>query len=135
MKSLLSIACFARALNSALVLTEIDESGCKTSPVRDACEQKLRSLIELVLETLLSNLEDIGDVGHAEEVFHIVQTIRLGICISQLGVDLRLADMLPCHLQVPNKVFMLACAISDLDDFREVGRILSLDVGIWTRLS
>ena len=126
----LSVARFPRALNRTLVLAEIDESRSKTSPVGDAREEDLSSLVQLVLETLLSDFKNVRNVGHRQEVLHVMQTIRLRICVCQLGVNLRLAERLAGHLEVTNKVVGLAGATGDFDNLGIVRRILGLDVRV-----
>ena len=59
-------------LNSSLIFTQIYECGSDSSPVGNAGEEQLGSLIELVLETLLSNFQDVCNVRHAREIFHIM---------------------------------------------------------------
>ena len=128
--NVLGVASLTRTLDGALVLAEVDERGGETCPVRDACEEQLGSLIELVLETLLSDLQDVCDVCHAKEVLHIVKTVRLRVRVRELGIDLGLADVLPRHLEVANEVVVLACVIRNLDDLGEVRGILGLDIRI-----
>lgn len=94
----LGVASLASTLNSGLVFTEIDEGGGETCPVGDAGEQEFRSLVQLVFEALLSDFENIGDVGHTEEVFHIVQPIGLRVRVSKFSVDLGFTKSLAGHL-------------------------------------
>lgn len=126
----LSVTSFTSTLNGGLALTQVDESGSKTSPVRDTGEQQFGSLVQLVVEALLSNVQDISDVRHAKEVLHIVQAISLSIRVRQLGIDLRFAERLASHLEVTDEIVLLASTVSNLDDFGIVGRILSLDVRV-----
>ncbi len=127
---ILSVARLTRALDGALVLAKVDERSRQPCPVGDAREKDLRSLVELVLEALLADLEDVRDVGHRQEVLHVVQTIRLGIGVGELSVDLRLAERLAGHLEVADEVVVLAGATCDLDDLRIVRGVLRLDVRV-----
>ena len=128
MGDLLSVASLARTLDGALVLPKVDERSSETRPVGDAREEDLRSLVEVVLETLLSNLQDIRDVGHTKEVLHVMETISLRVRVRQLGVDLGFTESLASHLEESYEVVMLASAAGDLDDLEEVGWILGLNV-------
>lgn len=132
----LDVLCVTRlpgTFDCCLVLAQVDERCSQTSPVRDAGEKQLRRLIELILEALLANFQDVSNIGHAEEVFHVMQTVRLGVGIGELSVDLRFADRLASHLKEADEVVMFASVVADLDELSEVGRILGLDVGIWKR--
>ena len=117
---LLGISSLSGALHSGLILTQVDKSSSKSGPVRDAREEKFRCLIELVVEALLADFEDVGDIGHGQEVLHIMQAVRLRICVGKLGVHLRFAKRPPGHLQVSNKIVMLACTARNLDNFDKV---------------
>lgn len=55
-RSLLGISSLPRTLHSSLVLPKIDQRGRQPRPVGNAREQEFSSLIQVVLETLLSNL-------------------------------------------------------------------------------
>jgi hypothetical protein len=87
----LSIASLTRTLNSRLVFTEVNERSSQPCPVRDARKEELRSLIQFIVKALLPNLEDIRNVRHAEEIFHVVQPVRLGIRVCERRVNLGLA--------------------------------------------
>lgn len=93
-------------------------------------EQKLGGLVKLIVEALLADLEDISNVGHAKEVFHVVQAIGLGVSIGKLCIDLGLAKRLASHLEVANQIVMLASPVGEFDDFKEVAGVFGLDVGI-----
>ena len=60
-----------------------------------------------------------------------MKTVGFGIRVRQLGIDLGLADVLPGHLEIPDKVVMLSGAVRDLNNFEEVGGVLSLDVRVY----
>lgn len=94
-----------------MVLAEVDQSGGKTSPVGNAGEEKLGGLVQLVLEALLSNLQDVCDVGHSKEVLHVMKTVGLGISIRQLRIDLRFTERFASHLEEANQVIVLAGAV------------------------
>lgn len=111
-------------------LAKINEGRGKTCPVGDAGEEKLRCFVKLVLEALLSDAEYVCDVGHGQELLHVVQAVRLRIRIRELRVDLRLAQRLARHLQEANEVVVLAGTVGDVDDLGEVGWIRGLDVRI-----
>lgn len=117
---LLGIASLSGTLHSGLILTQVDKSGSESGPVRDAVEEKFRRLIELVVEALLADFEDVSDIGHGQEVLHIMEAVRLRICIGKFGVHLRFAKRAPGHLQVSNEIVMLACTARNLDNFHEV---------------
>lgn len=110
------IASLHGALHSGLVLAQFDEGRSESRPVGDAGEEKFGGLVELVLETLLSDLEDVGDVHHTKEVLHVEQTVGLRLCASKFNVNPRLAKRLAGHLEVPDKVVVLASVICDLDN-------------------
>lgn len=74
-------------------------------------------LVEHVRETLLSDLEDVGDVGHTREILHVVQTVGLRVCVCKFSVKLGLAERLAGHLEVPDKIVVLAGVVCDLDNF------------------
>lgn len=126
----LGVACFPRALHSCLVLAEVDERRREPRPVGDACEEELCGLVQLVFETFLSNLKDIGDVCHAQKVLHVVQTVGLRISIGELGVDLGFAKRLASHLEEAHKIVMFASVVGDFDDFMEIRRVFRLNVRI-----
>ena len=82
----------------------------------------------MVLEALLSNFQNISDVGHGREVFNVMKKVGLSICIREFCVDLRFAECLASHLEEANKIIMLSSVIRDFDDLSEIGGILSLDI-------
>lgn len=131
---ILGVTSLTSTLDSALVLTKVDEGGCKTGPVRNAREEQLGSLVQFVFETFFSNLKDICDVGQSQEVLHVVETIGLRVGVRQLGIHLGLANVLPCHLEITNKIVVLASAVRNLDDLSEVLGILSLDVRVYWQI-
>ena len=63
-KNSLSVAGLASTLHGTLVFTEVDEGGGKTSPVGDAREEDLSGLVELVLETFLSDFQHVCYICH-----------------------------------------------------------------------
>ena len=132
---LLSVSGLPRALHSSLVLLEVNKGSRQPRPVGNAGEQQLGSLVQLVLETLLSNDKYIRNVRDAQEVFHVVEAVGLGVRVGQFGVDLWLAEALAGHLEVANQVFVFVCSSRNLNDLVEVRRILGLDVGIYNGLS
>ena len=129
-KNLLCITSLTCALHGSLVLTKVDECSSQPRPVGDAREKQLSCLIQLVVETFLSDFQNIGNVRKSQEVLHVVQAVRLRVGVRELRVDLRLAQRLARHLQIADKVVMLAGVVRDLDDLGEVGRVLCLDVRI-----
>ena len=130
----LRVASLAGALDGGLRLAKVDERRRETSPVRDRREQELGGLVQRVLETLLADNEDVRDVGKVQEVFHVVQTVGLGVGVCELCIDLGLAQGLARHLEVSNEIIVLACTACNLDDFSIVAGILGLDVRVY-RLS
>ena len=134
-RNVLGVASLTRTLDGTLVLAEVDERSRKTGPVRDAREEDLRRLVKLVLEALLANLENVRDVGHRQEVLHVVQAVRLRVRVRELGVDLGFTERLACHLEVTDEVVVFACAAGDLDDLGVVRGILRLDVRVCKRVN
>lgn len=88
-------------------------------------------MIQLILEALLSDFQNISYIGHAQEVLHIMETIRLCIGIRELCIDLGLAKGLACHLEETNEIVVLACTVGDLDDLGEVRWVGSLNVRVY----
>jgi hypothetical protein len=88
-------------------------------------------LVELIFETFLTDDEDICDVSEVEEIFHIVEAIRLGVRVRELGVDLGLTQCFASHLKVADEVVMFTRVVSDFDDFCKVRRVFCLDVRVW----
>lgn len=126
----LGVASLSGALHCGLVLAQVDESGSQSSPVGNALEQKLGGLVKLIVEALLADLKDISNVGHAKEVFHVVQAIGLCVSIGKLRIDLGLAKRLAGHLEVADQIVVLASPVGEFDDFKEVAGVFSLDIGI-----
>jgi len=65
-----------RALHSGLVGNEVQNWGRKTCPVGDTREQRLDGLVLLAVEILLSDLQDVGNIGHAYALLHTKQAMR-----------------------------------------------------------
>lgn len=133
LRDLLRVAGLTRTLDGTLILAKVDESGSEARPVGNAREKQLRSLVKLVLEALLSDFENIRDVGHAQEILHVVQAIRLGVCVRKLGIDLGLAEVFTGHLKEADEIVVLAGAVCNLDELGVVGGILRLDVGVYDK--
>ena len=129
----LSVASLASTFNSCLVFTEVDERRSQASPVRDTREQKLGGLVELVVEALFTDIQNIRNIGHGQEVLHIVQSIGLGISMRKFSVDLWFPQALPGHLEEANKVVVLVGASCQFNDLRVVRRVLCLDVRVYER--
>lgn len=87
-------------------------------------------MIELVVEALLADFEDVGDVSHGQEVLHIMEAVRFRICVGKLSVHLGFTKRPPGHLQVPNEIVMLARTARNLDSFDKVRGILGLDIRV-----
>ena len=62
-----------------------------------------------------------------------MQPVRLGIRISQLGIDLGFPQGLAGHLEVLDQFIVFACAVGDLDDFSIIEGILSFDIGFYVQ--
>lgn len=107
----LCVTRFPGTLNGSLVFTKVYESSRQACPIRNAGEQEFRGLIQLILETFLSNFQDVSHIGHAKEVLHVVKSVSLGISIGQFGVDLGFTERLASHLEEADQVIVLACAI------------------------
>lgn len=128
--SSLSVASFPSTLYGSLILSEVNQSGCQSSPVGNAREEKLSRLIQLVIEAFLSHFQDIGNISHGEEVLHVVQAIGLRVRMSELGVDLWFPQSFPGHLEVSNKVVIFIRTRCNFDNLDEVRWILRLDVRV-----
>ena len=131
----LGVAGLARGVDRGLVLAEVDEGRGEAGPVGDGGEEQAGGLVHAGLEDLLARGELIGHVGHGEEVLHVVQPVRLGVRDGELRVDLRLAQRLAGHLQVPDQVVVLAGPTGRLDHLGVVGRVVGLDVRFCRRQS
>ena len=83
--------------HSGLILPEVSKGRGNTWPVENAREQQLGSLIQFVLETLLSNLQNINDVGHGQEVLNVMKKVGPSICIREFCSDLTFAECLGSH--------------------------------------
>lgn len=129
-KFLLCVSSFPCTLHSCLVFSQVDECSSEPGPVGDAREEQFGCLVKLVVEALLSNLQNIRNVCHGQEVLHVVQSIGPCISIRELGVDLWLTKSLTCHLQIPHEIVMLASSVRNLDHLGKVRRILGLDIRI-----
>ena len=57
-----------------------------------------------------------------------MQSIRLGIRIGQLSIDLGFPQGLAGHLEVLDQLIVFACTVGDLDDFGKIEGVLSLDI-------
>lgn len=128
--NVLGVTGFASTFHGRLVLAQVNESRGKTRPIGDAGEKELGGLVQLILETLLSDLKNVCDIGHTQEVLHVMQTVRLSIGIGQFRVNLGLAKGLASHLEEPDEIIVFTSVVRDLDDLGIVGGILSLDVRI-----
>lgn len=126
----LSVSSLSSSVDSSLVLAEVDEGSCQSSPVRDRSEKEFRSFVETCLESLLTSGEEVGNIGHSEELLHIVETISLGVGDGEFSIDRRFSESLASHLEVSNEVVGLSCPGSGFDNFEVVRRILSLDVRV-----
>jgi len=78
---LLGVTSLPGSIDGRLIFAQVDQGGGQSSPVRDTGEEQLRSLIQLVVETLLSDLKNVRDIRHREEFFHVVETVRLRISV------------------------------------------------------
>lgn len=84
-RDLLGVAMLARTLHSSLILAEVDEDGCEANAIRDAGEEGLRGLVQLVVETLLSKAKDVSNARRASEALHVTQAVDLGVRGGELG--------------------------------------------------
>ena len=60
-------------------------------------------MVQLALETLLSNDKKARDVRDAQEIFHMAETIGLEVSLGRFGIDLRLMEALVGHRKVTNR--------------------------------
>ena len=60
-----------------------------------------------------------------------MQTVSLGIGVSEFGINLWFTKSLASHLQIANKFIMLACMAGDLDCLYEIRRVLGFNVRIY----
>ena len=129
-EDILSVTRFPCTLNSGLVLSQVNEGSSESRPVGNAREQELGGLVQFVVETLLTHIQDIGNVRHSQEVLHIVQPVGLGISVSELRINFGFAEGFTSHLKVADKVILLACSIGNLDEFVKVRWVPSLNVRV-----
>ena len=59
-----------------------------------------------------------------------MEAIGLCVRVGQRGINHWLPKALAGHLEIANQIFVLICPSRDLNDLVEVGRVLSLDVGV-----
>jgi len=64
-----------------------------------------------------------------------MEAVGLGVSVGQFGIDLWLAKGLAGHLEVANQIVVFVCPSRNLNDLVEVGRIVSLDIGVYNRPS
>ena len=87
-------------------------------------------MIQLIFKAFFSDFKNVCDVSHTEEVFHIMESIRLGISISKFCINLWLPQSFASHLQESNKIVMFASMVGNFDNFRIVGRVVCLDIRV-----
>ena len=124
----LDVVGLAGALDSSLVVLEMNESGGELGPVGDGGEEDLGSLVVALLVGLVTRLLDVGDVGRAEEVLQLGELVGASEAEGKSGVDRGLAESLAGHAEVLDEVFILAGVRRSLDDLEVVRRVLGLDV-------
>ncbi|GKT40436.1 uncharacterized protein ColSpa_00617 [Colletotrichum spaethianum] len=103
----LNVVGLTGALDSSLVLLEVDEGGSQLGPVGDAGVEDLGGLVETLL---------------------LAKLVHTGVAESESSVDGGLAQRLPGHAQVLDEILVLASADSGLNDLLVVLGVLSLDV-------
>lgn len=59
-----------------------------------------------------------------------MQSVSLGIGVSQLSIDLWFTESLARHLEITYKIIMLIRMVRNFDDLYKIGWVLSLDVRI-----
>ncbi|KAJ7610848.1 hypothetical protein FB45DRAFT_1037742 [Roridomyces roridus] len=89
-----------RACTVNLVLSQVSPRWeCWQTRARKAGKQELCGLI---VAALLAHLEDICDVGHAQEILRLMKPVGIRIC--QLQVNLGFPQRLAWHLQEANEI-------------------------------
>jgi len=118
----------ASTFNSSLIVLEVHKSGSKLGPVGDAGEEDLGRFMEALLISLVSRSLNVCDVGSPQELLELWQLVGASKAEGQGGVNRNFALGLASHPQELDKILVLACVGTNLNDLKEVRCVSSTDV-------